>query len=143
MYAAIDRYRDEAGRSPSTLAVATRLGLANTTFRRNFPDIVAEFAVAKTTAADSAVAADAFTALRKDNARLRLANQEHRASRTRHRHPPHSQRDDRSTPGGREDHSIAPGCRLGPQRHQLGPPVISAGTYVANMGKLISWAAAE
>ncbi|WP_125787168.1 hypothetical protein [Amycolatopsis sp. WAC 01375] len=77
MYAAIDRYRDEAGRSPSTLAVATRLGLANTTFRRNFPDIVAEFAVAKTTAADSAVAADAFTALRKDNARLRLANQEH------------------------------------------------------------------
>ena len=43
--AALDHLRSEAeatGRQPAVLTLARSLGLANTTFRRNFPDIVAE-----------------------------------------------------------------------------------------------------
>lgn len=35
---------DNTGRQPAALTLARRLGLANTTFRRNFPDIAAEIA---------------------------------------------------------------------------------------------------
>ncbi|MGV9362053.1 hypothetical protein [Amycolatopsis sp. NPDC003731] len=68
--AAIDAARGETGRTPSALALATRLGLANTTFRRNFPDVCAELARTPRTAADSG-ALDAYTRLQEDNARLR------------------------------------------------------------------------
>jgi hypothetical protein len=43
--AALAQLRDEAaatGRQPAVLTLARSLGLANTTFRRNFPDIAAE-----------------------------------------------------------------------------------------------------
>ncbi|MBJ7321380.1 MAG: hypothetical protein JHC70_03445 [Rhodococcus sp.] len=39
--AAIEHLERETGRSPSVLTVARHLGLANTTFRRRFPHIVA------------------------------------------------------------------------------------------------------
>jgi hypothetical protein len=35
---------DNTGRQPAALTLARRLGLANTTFRRNFPDIAADLA---------------------------------------------------------------------------------------------------
>jgi hypothetical protein len=58
VHAAIDSLTSETGRRPSVLALATRLGLANTTFRRNYPDICAELAAiartpSGTTAADA------------------------------------------------------------------------------------------
>jgi hypothetical protein len=66
------------GREPSVLALARRLGLANTTFRRNYPGVVAE--LAQPTAArqlpESAVSRyeqlrQASTQLRSDNQQLR------------------------------------------------------------------------
>jgi AraC-like DNA-binding protein len=66
--AAIDALTDEAGRTPSVLALANRLGLANTTFRRNFPDVCARLTQPRP--ATGAVA-NAFTALKTENARLR------------------------------------------------------------------------
>ncbi|MGK3208592.1 hypothetical protein [Amycolatopsis sp. MEPSY49] len=73
--AAIDAARIETGRTPSALALATRLGLANTTFRRNFPDVCAELGRAPRAAADTG-ALDAYTRLQEDNARLRRRNRE-------------------------------------------------------------------
>lgn len=67
--AAADAPASETGRSPSVLALATRLGLAHTTFRRNFPDICAELAAAPMMATASK-AVDNFTAVKADNARL-------------------------------------------------------------------------
>jgi hypothetical protein len=62
------------------LALAGRLGLANSTFRRNFPDVVAELAAtprpAAATAAAATAAADAFAALQADTARLRGAHRD-------------------------------------------------------------------
>lgn len=66
--AAIDTLTAEAGRTPSVLALATRLGLANTTFRRNFPDVCTELSTAPP--ARSAAGADAYNRLKTDNARL-------------------------------------------------------------------------
>jgi hypothetical protein len=73
--AAINTARAETGRTPSVLALAGRLGLANSTFRRNFPDVVAELAATPRPAATTA-AADAFAALQADNARLRRAHRD-------------------------------------------------------------------
>ncbi|MEV5200507.1 hypothetical protein [Streptomyces sp. NPDC053720] len=50
------------------MSLATRLGLANTTFRRNFPDVYVELSIAPPTG--SAVGADAYSRLKTDNARL-------------------------------------------------------------------------
>ena len=73
--AAIDAARIETGRTPSALALATRLGLANTTVRRNFPDVCAELARTPRAAADTG-ALDTYTRLQEDNARLRRRNRE-------------------------------------------------------------------
>jgi hypothetical protein len=73
--AAINTARAETGRTPSVLALAGRLGLANSTFRRNFPDVVAALAATPRPAATTA-AADAFAALQADNARLRRAHRD-------------------------------------------------------------------
>lgn len=73
--AAIDAARIETGRTPSALALATRLGLANTTFRRNFPHVCAELAHTPRAAADIG-GLDAYTQLQEDNARLRRRNRE-------------------------------------------------------------------
>lgn len=66
------------GREPSVLALAHRLGLANTTFRRNYPGIVAELTrqAATRQLPESAVSRyeqlqQTGTQLRSDNQRLR------------------------------------------------------------------------
>ncbi|MFJ2377141.1 hypothetical protein ACIOZL_31090 [Streptomyces sp. NPDC087769] len=66
--AAVDALTAETGRAPSVLALATRLGLANTTFRRNFPTICAELTRSRP-ATGAATSADAFTALKTEHAR--------------------------------------------------------------------------
>lgn len=67
---AIHTLTEENGRTPSVLALAARLGLANTTFRRNFPDICTDLA-GTTRRQGSGPPADAYTALKTDNAQLR------------------------------------------------------------------------
>ncbi|MFD4478325.1 hypothetical protein ACFWPU_19780 [Streptomyces sp. NPDC058471] len=71
--AAIYILTTETGRTPSVLALATHLGLANTTFRRNFPDTCAELSA---TARASNGAQDADARLKTDNARLRRENRD-------------------------------------------------------------------
>lgn len=41
---AIKELAEATGKPPTVLALASRFGLANTTFRRNFPDITAGLA---------------------------------------------------------------------------------------------------
>ncbi|MFB7374091.1 hypothetical protein ACFC0D_30040 [Streptomyces sp. NPDC056222] len=75
VHAAIDSLTSETGRRPSVLALATRLGLANTTFRRNYPDICAELtAIAYTPSGTTA--AHAYSKVQTDNARLRRNNRD-------------------------------------------------------------------
>lgn len=72
---AVVEVADATGKPPSVLAVAQRLGLSNTTFRRIYPDIVAELRQQRTTAQsdpDSAVAR--FDAIKGENTRLRRDN---------------------------------------------------------------------
>jgi hypothetical protein len=68
--ATINALTEEVGRAPSALALATRLGLANTTFRRNFPDVCTDL-TATPTAPGGTTGADAHTSLKTENARLR------------------------------------------------------------------------
>jgi len=68
---AIAQLREETGRAPSVLAVATRLGLANTTFRRRFPDLVDELTQRSRTSAATTAAATSYAELQQDNVRLR------------------------------------------------------------------------
>ncbi|MER5371073.1 hypothetical protein [Streptomyces sp. NPDC002722] len=68
--AAVDALTAETGRAPSMMALATRLGLANTTFRRNFPTIFAELTRSRP-ATGAVTSAEAFTALKTEHARLR------------------------------------------------------------------------
>ncbi|MEU3558263.1 hypothetical protein [Streptomyces fragilis] len=68
--AAVDALTQETGRTPSVLALATRLGLANTTFRRNFPDVCTDLTPTAHAPA-SANGAVAYTEMKADNARLR------------------------------------------------------------------------
>jgi AraC-like DNA-binding protein len=77
---ALNALREHAaatGRRPSVLALAQRLGMANTTLRRRFPAICTKLvagAVATDQAAHTAV--DTTTAsLRQENARLRRDNE--------------------------------------------------------------------
>lgn len=79
--AMLTQLRDDAGhggRQPSVLALARRLGMANTTFRRNYPGVVAELAqpAAARPLPESAVSRyqqlqQASTQLRSDNQQLR------------------------------------------------------------------------
>jgi hypothetical protein len=73
--AAIAAERAESGRDPSVLGVARRLGLANTTFRRNFPRECAELAV-KDTSPQGSHAAGTYRAAKDEATRLRQANRE-------------------------------------------------------------------
>lgn len=71
-----------AGRQPSVLDLARRLGLSNTTFRRNFPEAVQKIAAARSPRDQSATADrpspnDRFIAR---NAKLRRSNRELGAS---------------------------------------------------------------
>ncbi|MER7466718.1 hypothetical protein [Streptomyces sp. NPDC097981] len=75
VHAAIDSLTSETGRRPSVLALATRLGLANTTFRRNYPDICDELAAIARTPSGT-TAADAYSTVQANNARLRRDNRD-------------------------------------------------------------------
>ncbi|OMC20553.1 hypothetical protein [Mycobacterium sp. SP-6446] len=70
---------ESTGKPPAVLAVARRLGLANTTFRRNFPDIADQLRAQRgrpTPSADDAGAASRFEKLQRDNDKLRRHNQQ-------------------------------------------------------------------
>lgn len=67
---------DTTGRHPSVLALATRLGLANTTFRRYFPDIVHELGATPAPPSDQARDSTRYAQLKQDNAALRRDNQD-------------------------------------------------------------------
>jgi len=79
--AALNALREDAaavGRRPSVLALARRLGLANTTLRRRFPAICIELATGPAgtgEAAHTAVDNTTVTSLRRENARLRRDNE--------------------------------------------------------------------
>ncbi|WP_328965664.1 hypothetical protein [Streptomyces virginiae] len=75
VHAAIDNLTSEAGRRPSVLALATHLGLANTTFRRNYPDICSELAAIARTPSGT-TASDAYSKVQANNARLRRDNRD-------------------------------------------------------------------
>ncbi|ASR39966.1 hypothetical protein BAY61_32305 (plasmid) [Prauserella marina] len=73
-----DQSRD-LGKRPSVLAVARRLGLSNTTFRRSFPDIARQIGDARrngTAPAAGAAADERQLSLHERNAKLRRSNTE-------------------------------------------------------------------
>lgn len=73
VYAAIRAVSEATGRPATAFAVARRLAIPNTTFRRNFPGIVSELKRRERSADPSMDGASeaAFHRLKKDNARLR------------------------------------------------------------------------
>lgn len=72
VHTAINAVTNATGRPATAFAVARRLGIPNTTFRRNFPDVVADL---KRPRLEACPAVDAqptrFDQLKKENARLR------------------------------------------------------------------------
>ncbi|MFJ9782612.1 hypothetical protein ACIRSS_23730 [Amycolatopsis sp. NPDC101161] len=81
--AALDALRNETvgttGRPPTVLALAQRVGLANSTFRRNFPAIVAEIIRSPDSSRKPDISRRDGTAverLTEQNTRLRLTNRE-------------------------------------------------------------------
>jgi hypothetical protein len=64
------------GRRPSVLALATRLGLSNTTFRRHFPDLTKEVSAARAPEPRASTEArpSPYDTLVARNAKLRRAN---------------------------------------------------------------------
>lgn len=75
---AIKRLTETTGKPPTVLALARHLGLANTTFRRHFPDITTELTQQRSPApADSdPVAASRFEKIQRENTELRRARRE-------------------------------------------------------------------
>jgi DNA-binding transcriptional regulator YhcF (GntR family) len=77
--AMIHQITESAGRPPSVLAVAAALGLSNTTFRRNYPELVTELQDQRRQSGTSTThtdATDRYDRLRRDNAVLRSRNSE-------------------------------------------------------------------
>ena len=65
------------GKPPSALAVAQKLGIPNTTFRRAFPEIAAELQLTRTSRPSQDPAdINRFDQLKLDNAKLRADNRE-------------------------------------------------------------------
>jgi AraC-like DNA-binding protein len=75
---AIKRLTETTGKPPTVLALARHLGLANTTFRRRFPDITTELTRQRSPApADSdPVVASRFEKIQRENTELRRARRE-------------------------------------------------------------------
>ena len=72
---ALAELADATGKPPSVLALAHRLGLSNTTFRRICPDVVAQLQQRRTTTeADPDSAAARFYGVKSENDRLRRDN---------------------------------------------------------------------
>ncbi|MGF0319209.1 hypothetical protein [Nocardia fluminea] len=71
--------RQRTGRTPSILALASRVGLSNTTFRRHFPDLCAELRANRRPAGDLAAgteATEAYDRLHDDNQKLAARNRD-------------------------------------------------------------------
>ena len=70
---AISAITEATGKAPSTLAVANQLGLANTTFRRQFPDIAATLTRNRSAqrGSQSAPQSAPYETLKQHNAKLR------------------------------------------------------------------------
>jgi hypothetical protein len=75
---AITELGEAAGKPPTVLALARHLGLANTTFRRNFPVIATELNQdrSQSSSPHGHTSISRFEQLTQDNAKLRRANQE-------------------------------------------------------------------
>lgn len=75
--ATLEQLRNEAGRTgrePSSLSLARRLGLANTTFRRHFPEIAGRLTTARTPGTPDRSDTGTADGLRQDVLRLRHDN---------------------------------------------------------------------
>jgi AraC-like DNA-binding protein len=73
---AIKRLTEITGKPPTVLALARHLGLANTTFRRHFPDLTSELTQQRSPApagADPIASASRFEKIQQENAELRRA----------------------------------------------------------------------
>lgn len=70
---AITALTETLGKPPSTLALAKHFGLANTTFRRQFPDVAADLSRFRSTEPDHQDAQDPspYQDLKRHNAKLR------------------------------------------------------------------------
>jgi hypothetical protein len=76
---ALAQLRAEAeitGRQPAVLTLARRMGLANTTFRRNFPDIAADLARRAAAHRQAPPSASRYDQLQETSARLRQDNRQ-------------------------------------------------------------------
>lgn len=76
---AIKQITEDAGKPPTVLALARHLGLANTTFRRHFPDITTELTQQRSPAPagpDPVAAASRFEEIQRENTELRRARRE-------------------------------------------------------------------
>lgn len=73
---AIKQLTEATGKPPTVLALAGRLGLANTTFRRNYPEVTADLIRQRSTlpARRHDDSTTTFERLRRENARLRSTN---------------------------------------------------------------------
>ncbi|MGW7613483.1 hypothetical protein ACWGKW_40825 [Streptomyces sp. NPDC054766] len=65
-----------SNRRPSVLALASSLGMSNTTFRRRYPDLVQEISARRTTTAPGTQAPSPQDTLLARNAKLRRRNRE-------------------------------------------------------------------
>lgn len=75
--AAITHLAGAAGKPPTVVALARHLGLANTTFRRNFPDITTELNPPRSqTSPEGPTGVSQFEQLKRDNDKLRQNNHE-------------------------------------------------------------------
>lgn len=84
----LDEMRQRTGRTPSILALASRLGLSNTTFRRHFPALCAELRT-RDRPSDPIPGVDAYDRLRAENQKLTAPQPRPRLRpRTRHRPDP-------------------------------------------------------
>jgi hypothetical protein len=75
---AIKQLTETTGKPPAVLALARHLGLANTTFRRHFPDITTELTQQRSPApaGSDPVAASRFEKIQRENTELRRARRE-------------------------------------------------------------------
>ncbi|MEU0883861.1 hypothetical protein ABZ345_35100 [Lentzea sp. NPDC005914] len=74
---AISHLTEAAGKPPTVLALARHIGLANTTFRRNFPDIATELNQQRSQPSPhDPDAVSQFEQLKRDNNKLRQDNHE-------------------------------------------------------------------
>ncbi|WP_378741281.1 hypothetical protein [Nocardia brasiliensis] len=71
----LDQMRQRTGRTPSILALASRLGLSNTTFRRHFPALCAELRT-RDRPSDPIPGVDAYDRVRAENQKLTTRNRD-------------------------------------------------------------------